>query len=455
VRAPSTVLRALLTVVAVGVFTALLVAADADLTFAAVLLLLVVAGASVTGYAAGLTAAVAGSVALIYFFTPPLHSLRIDQPDDILALVAFVTVSLLVGATIARLNELRTRAEMHAREASLRVTLTDELRRGVDLDLVLRHLESELSRMFDFEECSVSAPTRDEPPPTGHGDVLVDSPPLLLRFRPRTELAPGDLAVIRGLLDAVGTGIKLDRLDAEAREQRVRSELDHSRAALLTAITHDLRTPLATIRAASSALLAPGTRLDADERRELLVDTRSEAERLERLIDNALELGRIRGGVLRPERSPSAPVDLVQSVVSRRARSLHEHPVLLELDADLPVVDVDVTLMDHVLTNLLDNAVRHGGSDHPIEVRGSAAGGVVQLAVVDHGPGVPAADRERIFDEFVQGRSSSGGGTGLGLSIVRALTAAHGGRVWCEASPGGGATFVVELPVSEEERRSR
>lgn len=449
-HSPSTIGRAVLTVAAVAVSTALLVAADADLTFAAVFLLLVVAGASVAGYAAGLTAAVAGALALVYFFTPPLHSLRIDRPDDILALVAFVTVSVLVGATIARLNALRARAELHAREASLRVTLTHELRRGFDVEIVLRRLESELSAMFDLASCSVTVRRLDHLRPHAGGDVLVESPPLVVRFRPSHPLAPGDLAVIRGLADAVGSGIELERLDADAREQRVRNEIDQSRAALLTAITHDLRTPLATIKAASSALLSPTSRLDDDERRELLTDTRSEAERLERLVDNALEMGRIRGGALRPEPVPTAPLDLVQTVLSRRGRTL-EHPVEVAVDADLPVVDVDPLLMDHVLTNLLENADRHGRSDRPVEVRGSAAHGVVRLAVVDHGPGVPPDDRARIFDEFVQRRAPTDAtGTGLGLTIARALVEVHGGIVWCEETAGGGATLVVELPAHDE-----
>lgn len=334
-----------------GAATALLVTADADLAFAAVVLLLAVAGASVLGYATGLTAALASVLALTYYFTPPVHSFRIDQPDDILALVAFVAVSLLVGATIAHLNQLRTDAE---------------------------------------------------------------------------------------------------RLDAEARDERMRSELSRSRAALLTAITHDLRTPLASIKAASGALLASDSRLDLTERRELLEGTYAEADRLQRLVDKVLEMGRIRSGAIRPEPVAIAPLDLFHAATARRGRSLVFEPVVLQLDPDLPEVAVDVVLIEHVLVNLLENAVVHGSSGTPIEVRGTSDDGRVRIAVVDHGEGVPVGDRERIFGEFVRRDAPTDGtGTGLGLTIVRALVEAHDGSVWCEETPGGGATFVVDLPCDE------
>ena len=429
--------------------TAVLVATQVDLAFAAVVLLLTVAGASVFGYTTGLCAALASVLALTYYFTPPIHSFRIGEPDDILALIAFVTVSLLVGATIARLNALRARAEVHARESSLRVTLTHELRRGVDAQIVLRRLAAELGALFDLEECSVTvgSVTSGAASP---GEVLVSAPPLLVRVIPGRALAAEDLAVIRGLAIAVAASMELERLDADARQQRLRGELDRSRAALLTAVTHDLRTPLATIKAASGALLDPASRLDAGERRELLEDTWSQAARLERLVDKVLEMARIRNGPVIPDRVPIAPIDLVQSVIAHRSRVV-DRRIVLAIDPDLPAVDVDVLLLEHVLANLLENAALHAPCDTPIEVRGDLHDGRVRVAVVDRGPGVPTADRERIFDEFVRRHApTDGSGTGLGLTIVRALVDAHHGSVWCEATPGGGATFVVELAPSSE-----
>jgi len=450
----STVLwRALAALTIVAGTTLVLVAADVDLAFAAVVLLLAVAGASVLGYTSGLVAALSSVAALTYYFTPPTHSFRIDDPDDILALIAFVAVSVAVGAVIARLNDLRSRAEVHAREASVRVTLTHELRRGIDVDIVLRRLAAELDALFDLDSCTVTLRhvTDDEHRPTAGDDVLVDTPPLLLRLRLTRPLHSGELAMIRGLAGAVATTIELERLDAVARDERLRSELDRSRAGLLTAITHDLRTPIATIKAASGALLAARSPLAESERRELLEDTYAEAARLERLVDKVLEMGRIRSGALQPDPVPSAPIDLVHSATTSRRAALHGQCVDLDLADDLPAVDVDVLLMEHVLVNLLENAALHGASDRAIEVRGTSDGRHVRLSVVDHGAGVPAGDRERIFEEFVRRQAPTDGrGTGLGLTIVRALVEANRGRVWCEETAGGGATFVVQLPAADD-----
>ncbi len=163
-------------------------------------------------------------------------------------------------------------------------------------------------------------------------------------------------------------------------------------------------------------------------------------------------MGRIRTGAVRPEPVSMALIDLVQSVTARRGRGSTTDAMTLDFDPDLPAVDVDVLLMDHVLTNLVENAALHGATDAPdrdpwLRPRRHGPGSRSSTTA----PACPPADRERIFDEFVRRHApTDGGGTGLGLTIVRALVDAQGGRVWCEETPGGGATFVVELPVGNE-----
>src|SRR5262249_9798756 len=158
---------------------------------------------------------------------------------------------------------------------------------------------------------------------------------------------------IRGLSASMATAIELERLDADARQERAQRDLERARAGFLTAMTHDLRTPLATIKTATGALLAPRSRLDASERRELLEDTYAEAARLERLVDKVLELARIRGGTLALDRESIAPVELVQAVTTRWSGALRGRTIHLDLDADLPEIEVDALLMEHVLVNLL------------------------------------------------------------------------------------------------------
>ncbi len=446
-------MRVAIAVAVVGLATAILVGIDADLTFASIVLLLAVTGTSVLGYAAGLAAALSSATLLNYFFTTPVHSFRIDEPDDILVLVAFVAVSLLVGATIARLNELRRRAEVSAREASLRVSLTQELRRGAPVATVLQHLADELSVLFELSGCRVIEVSEDGASPAGTtGDVVVSTPPLLVRMVPTRALRTDEIETITGLAATVATVLELERIDAAARQQRLRGELDRSRAGFLTAVTHDLRTPLATIKAASAALLAADSRLDATDRRELLEDTYAEAARLEGLVNKVLEVTRIRSGALAPEFVTVSPADIVSIAVDRLGPTLSTRAINLDFDPELPAVRVDALLMDHVLVNLLENAAVHDPSGSAIDVGGAVNGSRFELRIADHGPGIPAADRERVFEEFARRRAETDGpGTGLGLAIARALVDANGGRVWCEETHGGGATFVLALPIADDE----
>jgi two-component system, OmpR family, sensor histidine kinase KdpD len=452
---PSLVLRVALATVVVAGTTATLVATDADLTVASIALLLAVAAASVLGYGPGLAAAVESGALLAYYFTPPIHSFRIDQPDDVLALVAFVTVSVLVGATIARLSELRRRAEIGERVASLRLELTDALRAGTPVDAVLQRLARELDELFELASCSISAGADRisvSSPREPVGALTISAPPVELQLALGRTLQRGDQDTITGLADAVSTVLELERVDAEARTQQLRAELDRSRAGFLTAITHDLRTPLATIKAATAALLAPASPLDATERHELLEDTYAEAARLEGLVNKVLELTRIRTGALQPDPVAVAAADLVRLAVDRLGATTRGRTITLDLDPDLPAIHVDVLLMEHVLLNLLENAIVHDPSGSAIQVGATATASTLQLSVVDHGPGIPASDHERIFDEFARRRAPTDGpGTGLGLAIVRALVSANGGHAWCEDTPGGGATFILELPIDDEE----
>jgi two-component system sensor histidine kinase KdpD len=257
---------------------------------------------------------------------------------------------------------------------------------------------------------------------------------------------------MEGVAGAVATALELERVDAAAREQRVQGELDRSRAGFLMGITHDLRTPLATIKAATAALLADDSRLDATERRELLDDTYAEAARLEGLVSKVLEVTRIRAGALRPELVSVSAVDLVRLAVDRSGATLDGRTIDLDFDPELPDLRVDALFMEHVLVNLLENIAVHDPTGGAIGLRGGVRGPRFELRVIDHGPGIAEPDRERIFDEFTRvGTRTDGPGTGLGLAIVRALVLANQGAVRCDETPGGGATFVLDLPIADDE----
>jgi two-component system sensor histidine kinase KdpD len=447
--------RVLVAVGAVVITTGVLAAADADLTFAAITLLVVVVAASALGYVPGLVAALGASVSLIYFFTPPRHSFAIDQPDGVLAIVAFVAASLVAGTAVARLSELRRRSELAAREARLRLLLTNDLAGGAAVGDVLDVLARELVDLFDLATCTAIADgvrrtVGGSLPPL---DVLnVSAPGLDVRMQLGRVLSNDERATLEALGAGLATALERSRLDHEARDQRVRADLDRSRAGFLTAVTHDLRTPLATIKAATGTLLDHEDGIDRTTRHELLAATYAEVSRLEGLVTKVLELTRIRSGAIRPEPGPIAVSDLVRIAVDRLGALDDGRAIVLDIDAELPAVLVDASQVEHVLGNLLENAIRHDAHGHEIVVHAASANDAVAITVADHGPGIVPEDRERVFEEFVRlGAPTDGPGTGLGLAIVRALTIANGGTVQCRETPGGGATFAVTLPAAPDD----
>ena len=258
-----------------------------------------------------------------------------------------------------------------------------------------------------------------------------------------------DRSVLEALVSALAAARDRARLERESREARVAIQVGQSRAGLLSAVSHNLRTPLASIRAAASTLRSPDAHLEAADRRDLLDTVVDETERLERMVAKTLDLSRIRAGGLDPELRIVDLGDLAAAAVRRLRPLARAHVIRLAIDHDLPAVSVDVGMIEEVFLDLLENALRFAPPGSEILVSTAPAeGGEVEVRVADHGPGVPEADRLRVFEEFVRANPRPDSpGTGLGLAIVRALVAAHGGRAWVEDTPDGGATFVFRLPV--------
>jgi two-component system sensor histidine kinase KdpD len=236
----------------------------------------------------------------------------------------------------------------------------------------------------------------------------------------------------------------------QQEEQRNRAlalqETDRLRTALLNSVSHDLRTPLASIKASASSLLDREVRWDDAERDDFLATINTEADRLTRLVHNLLDMSRIEAGALDPRLIESSVAEVAGPVV-RRARAASGQLVVVDVPEELPPVLADPVRLDQVLTNLLDNA-RSYAADSPVEVVARQAGDTVELRVVDHGPGIPASERERVFDQFYRvesGRRPEG--TGMGLAICRGIMLAHGGTLRVETTPGGGASFVLTLPA--------
>ena len=230
-----------------------------------------------------------------------------------------------------------------------------------------------------------------------------------------------------------------------ARRVETFNRLEQQRAALLRSVSHDLRTPLAAIRAAVSELETDSL-YDEAARRHLVEHVGDEAERLDRLVANLLSLARIEGGGLTPHRQSVDLAELVSTTSKRLGHVLDRTEVVVDVDPNVPAVFADYTLLEQVVSNLLENAARHGPSGAPINVAVHRVRHGVQIVVSDRGPGVPPAERDTIFEPF-QSRGAAAG-SGIGLAICKAVVESHGGTIAVGDSSDGGAAFTVTLPVS-------
>jgi two-component system sensor histidine kinase KdpD len=263
----------------------------------------------------------------------------------------------------------------------------------------------------------------------------------------RRPLSNADKAVLAALVASLGAALEGTRLEAEARNSRIAAAVGRTRSGFLSAVSHNLRTPLASIKAAVSTLLAPDARLDRDDERELLDTIYEETDRLERLVTKVLNLSRIRAGGLELDPQPADLAGLAQAAIRRLRPIARAHLVRLDVPHDLPEVRLDVTMMEQVFLNLLENSIRFSPPGSEIRVEARASDRAVEVRVADHGRGIPEAERERVFEEFVRGESRhESTGTGVGLAIVRAIVMAHDGRVWAEETAGGGTTIAFRLP---------
>jgi two-component system sensor histidine kinase KdpD len=247
--------------------------------------------------------------------------------------------------------------------------------------------------------------------------------------------------------------LRIRRQAQDMAQARVLAETERLRTALLSSVSHDLRTPLASIIGSATSLLSYGAEYDETAQIELLQTIREEAERLDRYVGNLLSMTRLESGALELRRDWADPGDLVASALAQIAARLSGHQVVVETDPDVPLVQVDFVLMEQVLVNLLDNAAKYAPPATTIQVSIGSADGTVQIAVADEGGGVPPQDLDRVFDKFYRvGRGDSQAeSTGLGLSICRGIVEAHGGRVYARLKDdGSGTVFTVELPAAGE-----
>ncbi|MEX2406685.1 MAG: ATP-binding protein [Actinomycetota bacterium] len=431
---------------------------------AALVYVLAVTGASaVAGLRAGLAASVLSFLALNFFFTEPVHTLNVAKPEDLVALAVFLVVSVTFGSLLASAVSQRTRAERREREALLLQRFGTRLLSGEPPAEVLGSFASAVTDLFPIARCEIRTELTQEPVVSEGSDLEVSTEPpevipmvtmdrevgqiLLFGGQPHHRMADEERGVVRTFASQMGLALEGIRLGNEASNARLEAETNSLRAALFSSVTHDLRTPLASITASVTSLQDGDTSFTAEDRRDLLETIRQEADRLNRLVGNLLDLSRMRAGALVPSTKPAAIDEVIEGVVARLQPLFARHEIHLKLRPNLPDVPIDVVQMDQVVTNLLENAVKFSPEGTSITVSASKWQDVVEVRVSDRGPGIAQEEREHVFEPFVRGDQDASKGTGLGLSIGRAIVESHGGRIWIEGTAGGGTTVVFQLPL--------
>lgn len=446
----------------------LIVQPERELGAVSLFLLAVVAAAVVGGMWAGVGSSVVGFLALNYFFTEPLHTFGVDDRDDVVAIVTFLIVALMVGSVVARAVDERVRATRREREARLLNLLATKALSGEPLERVLNDLAAALIDALRLSTCVIEARAGSRPyelrrtsprstagPPTNveiaSGHHLFGT--LTAARSAEEDLSAEDVQLLEAAARQIAVILERATLDERLRDARFDAERSQARAALFSSVTHDLRTPLASIKASVTTLLQDDLELDPEQQLELLRTVVEETDRLNRLIGNILELARVRAGALVPSKEPTALDEVVDSVLHRMQPVLGGVRVRTLL-RDAPDVAADPVQIDQVLSNLIENAIRFSPPGGEIVVSTAVWHSSVQVRVVDHGRGIAPADRDRVFEAFARVGASSpdeAGSSGLGLAIAKAIVVAHGGRIWIEGVPAGGTAVAFELPVADAE----
>ncbi len=409
-------------------------------------LVLVVAATVVGGFWPGVFAAVAACLLLNWYFTEPLHTFTIAEPRNLLALVLFVTVAVAVSSVVHLAARREADASRSARETQSLLSLAQTVLGGADTPAdVLDHLTSshgghaQLLERVSGRWIMVASSGAAEPGAT------------TLRFEVRPDLAlevngqaaSATTSLLAGYTAQAVAALDRARLRTQAAQAEALAEGDRMRTALLRAVSHDLRTPLASIKASVSSLRQTDVSWSPEDEAELLANIEQNADRLDALVGNLLDMSRLQAGSLAPFLRATA-IDEVAPVALRGLDDSDQ--MLIVVPDDLPLVRADPGLLERVFANLFSNALRHSPPDQRPSLRAREDGDRVVLDVIDHGCGVPADLKERIFEPFARLDERSPG-VGLGLAVAKGFAEAMGGEIVAIDTPRGGLTVRVTMPA--------
>ena len=440
---------ALLAVAGLPLLTALLAALRPDLDLSDDLLIYLVAVVCVTvvgGFWPAVFAAVAACLLLNWYFTQPLHTFTIAEPRNLLALVLFVTVAVTVSSVVHLAARREADAARSSKETQSLLSLAQTVLGGADTPSdVLDHLTASHGGRAELLErvggrwikVASSGAAGQEP-----GELRFEVRPDLA-LEVSGQAASATTSLLAGYTAQAVAALDRARLRTQAAQAEALAEGDRMRTALLRAVSHDLRTPLASIKASVSSLRQTDVHWSEEDEAELLANIEQNADRLDALVGNLLDMGRLQAGSLEPFLRAIA-VDEVAPVALRGLDDA-DH-LLISVPDDLPLVRADPGLLERVLANLFSNALRHSPPDIRPMLRAKEDGDRVVIDVVDHGSGVPAGLKEQIFEPFARLDARSPG-VGLGLAVAKGFAEAMGGTIVAVDTPGGGLTVRVTLPA--------
>jgi two-component system, OmpR family, sensor histidine kinase KdpD len=441
------------------------------------------------GRGPSLMASIVSVAALDFFFVPPVFTFAVTDVRYLFMFVVMLVVGLVTSSLAARIRMQADAARQREQRTAALYAMSRELAstRGLDelLTIAVRHV-SEVFRSqivvllpasaegglaswsggqftLDSNELGVAKWVHEHHQPAGLGTSTLPGaaalylplqaprgPVGVLGIRPADRHAldsPDQLHQLETFANQTALAIERAHLADEAQQAQVRIETERLRNSLLSSVSHDLRTPLATIKGAATTMLDNGAKLDDSTRHELLESVREESDRLNRLVQNLLEMTRLESGALQLRREWHPLEEVIGAALSRLGRELTGRRVDTHVPSDLPLVPIDDVLVEQVLVNLLDNAVKYTPTNSPIRILATATDEAVTVEVADHGPGLPRGDEDKVFEKFYRGLPG-GRGAGLGLAIAQGIVKAHGGHIWAQNLPEGGVAFLFTLPLA-------
>lgn len=441
------------------------------------------------GYGPSVVAAVASVIAFNFFFVPPQYTFQVSDAQYLLTFLGLFSVGMVIASLTSRTRSQTEAARRRERETRQLYSLSRELSATVEQDVIVNHIVNHVQQTFqcetalylpvadklssvahshgfqiDRDELEIAGWAYTHGQPAGRGTKTMSRAlghyvPLASAQRIIGVLAlymENDLSVEQQrLLDAFATqsalAIEAVQLGEEAQQAHLLREKEKLQSAVLNSISHDLRTPLVSITGTLSSLLDHDAHLDERSQSELLVGAYAEAERLNRLVGNLLDMSRLEAGSTKLKRDLYDLSEVIGVARSQLREQLISRQIIINFPDDLPMISVDLTLFAQVFVNLLDNAIKYSDPHNPIEICAYQDSKNIQITIADRGIGIPTNELPHIFDKFYRASTAHGqGGSGLGLTICQGVIEAHGGHIAVQNREGGGTCFQITLPLQPE-----